>query len=81
MFPLFLGRVFGLALLLIGINYSILGKPYFNSYVVDFLAGSVTSFWLLLVDTIYIYPRYRSPLRNLPLVAVSQEEVRQRQAC
>lgn len=75
-FPLFLARVLGLALLLFGLSYSYNHQAYLGNYVIDFLAASVASFWLLLLDTIYLYPRYRSPLRKLPLVPVSTLFVR-----
>lgn len=71
MFPLFLCRVFAIALVIVGLTYSFHGAPYLGSYVVEFIVASVVSFWLLLLDTIIIYPRLRSPLRNLPLVPVS----------
>ena len=71
MFPIFLGRVFGLALLITALNYGASGKAYLGSLTIDYVVACVLSFWLLLLDTIWIYPRLRSPLRKLPVVAVS----------
>lgn len=71
LFPLFFGRVFALALLLVGIGYSITGRTFFSRFAYDFIVASVLGFWLLLLDSTIIYPRLRSPLRKLPLVQVS----------
>lgn len=73
MFPLFMGRVLLLALVITGLDVGINGKAYLGSTTVEYLLACVASFWLLLLDTIYIYPRLRSPLRHLPIVPVSVE--------
>lgn len=73
MFPLFLGRVFLLAFVLVGLHHGLTGRFYLGKAIYDITAASVLGFWLLLLDTIYLYPRLRSPLRKLPLVAVSSD--------
>jgi hypothetical protein len=72
---LLLRDVLTLALFLVGLICTYHGDPRLNRHTGTCFIALAASLSMILLDRIIVYPRFRSPLRKLPIVRVSMRKL------